>query len=158
MAEDTDTQEHRQADQSAFDLAALVASPHWEWAEGLPVVDIDGDRGTLVMIRDRAPRARVYYGVCGLGRDLLAWQSLSECRPDIEHTGSHGHMLGLVRKAWGPECELVVEVRADGSTRVDVWLDGCAQFEGASLGLALAAALLAAPPPADAREREAAKP
>jgi hypothetical protein len=127
---------------TAPSLDALVASPHWEYA---PTVVVRGSAvdglGIIIAISERGIEAV----------DSEGWRGLVNpdfIRPDVEHPANHGHMLTLVRKAWGPVCRVDFAVFESGSARVEVlsgtsWDD--ASFTGASIGLALAAALLAAP-------------
>lgn len=79
--------------------------------------------------------------------------SIGECaaaskRPDLDHGGTQGEMLTLVRKAY-PGCCVEVTVWEDGSATVYIRDGGTGDLlhdaAGDSLGLALAAALLAAP-------------
>jgi hypothetical protein len=69
-------------------------------------------------------------------------------------------MLALVRKAYGSGCRVEITSHSDGSARVVIysgaWIAGLQlpaevyTYSGPSLGHALAAALLAAPPPSPA--------
>ncbi len=69
--------------------------------------------------------------------------------PDLDDDATCGCLLALVRKAWGPDCRVEVWLHGDGTAGVYVHrLDLVFGEEHCSLGLALAAALLAAPPKA----------
>jgi hypothetical protein len=127
-------------------LDALVASPHWEWAECVRLTD-----GQMV-VEVFSDRLVTFHRVDG-GR-VIGWEDPDRVRPDIEHAGNHGHLLGLVRKAWAG-CRVDFAVFESGAARVEI-LDltplRVAQgrgvdiaFPGDTLGRALAAALLAAP-------------
>jgi hypothetical protein len=139
-------------------LDALVASPHWEYT---PTVAVRGSAvdgiGIIVAISERGIEAV----------DSEGWRGLVNpdfIRPDVEHPCNHGHLLTLVRKAWGPDADIDVGVGRglDGKPTavIIIWHRGPAslgvgrrrarrrrlgQFMDITLGPALAAALLAAP-------------
>jgi hypothetical protein len=138
-------------------LDALVASSWWEYAAGLFVRGDAVDGLALLLsvgpVRDDAgPLARACSGALRIeALDSKGWRGVVNpdfIRPDIEHTGNHGHMLALVRKAY-PGRNIRVNIAADNSTAVEIWRGHLhiETFVGITLGLALAAALLAAPPP-----------
>jgi len=70
--------------------------------------------------------------------------------PDIDDHATQGCMLALVRKAWGL-CMVEVVLYEDGAANVEVWKANALIYSMSadSLGLALAAALLAAPAPTE---------
>jgi hypothetical protein len=135
---------------SARGLDALVASPHWALASGMQVVDSDGDKAIVVSVSP-AKGPKLLYGAAPNGRLVFLTIDESDLRPDLDHPGNHGHMLTLVRKAWGPGVRVDIAVFESGSARVELWGRSAngefvdVAFPGDTLGLALAAALLAAP-------------
>jgi hypothetical protein len=163
MAEDTDTQEHRQAVESAPDLGALVASPHWVWRPGMR--DLSSVFGPRIILAVYTAGRGV---ILSAHEDPRAAPEATTVRtpdaftkPDIDHGGTQGEMLALVRKAWAGWDVAVSQfdsAQLGGNwPRVSVSrpTDHGHSLTAATLGLALAAALLAAPTPVDAREREA---
>lgn len=122
---------------TAPDLDKLPASPHWEWRPGMRNTD-----GEMVIATSRGLRL----AAC----DGLALDQITDDRPDIDHGGTQGEMLALVRKAWGPG---VTISNMDGPRGCSTTITNSGGFvvfrtTGAPLGHRLAAALLAAPPPA----------
>jgi hypothetical protein len=139
----------------------MVASPHWEWLPGMALTDgyrvnavcserheqdvADGLGGWLLLVciedMDAGDHASSYWGRT---RE-------PDIGPDLADPATCGCLLTLVRKAWGADSDGVrvdVAVFEDGSARVEIWVpdaDCERAFLGDSLGLALAAALLAAP-------------
>jgi hypothetical protein len=153
---------------------AVVASPHWEWTQGMRTTDYllvlspCGHDGFLRFVNDGPPGERFE-----IIRPIMGKCAASSKRPDIDHAGTQGEMLAVVRKAWG--CDewrrLTIEVAGAGwcvivrngrhrppsrarpgwdldpfahpRYRGEVGPFGTNEF--ATEGLALAAALLAAP-------------
>jgi hypothetical protein len=127
-------------------LDALVASPHWEWRPGMR----DTDGGLCVEVDSEGRPSLWYFDADGLGYgDLIDDGDLpsDEVRPDLDHGGTQGEMLGLVRKAWGGT--VVVYFQEDGSASV-LAHDRLGNLRHSvtcgTLGVALASTLLAAPP------------
>jgi hypothetical protein len=133
------------------DLDALVASPWWQWRPSMRTTD-----GRIV--------AAVYGGwlttttqLCGAVSTGLSATGSPDNRPDIDDPATQGFMLALVRKAYGPDASIEISLDPDGACVSIAMLmleDVTARryfkrvpFSGATLGLALAAALLAAPAP-----------
>ncbi len=126
---------------TAPSLDALVASPHWSYAPAVAVRGsaVDG-LGIIIAISERGIEAV----------DSEGWRGLVNpdfIRPDVEHPANHGHLLALVRKAWGPDFTVA---NIDGPrVRSTVVSNGkgfaVCRVEDAPLGHRLAAALLAAP-------------
>jgi hypothetical protein len=136
---------------TAPSLDALVASTHWEYAPSVVVRGsaVDG-LGIIIAIRplrdDESPPTMVIEAI-----DSKGWRgfvSPGYIRPDLEHPGNYGHLLALVRKAY-TGCRVEIMVFEDGSSTVTVIdaarPDDDLDFPEDTLGLALAAALLAAP-------------
>jgi hypothetical protein len=152
--------------------ADLVASPHWEWARGMA-----NEHGDIVSVLGSDGRPVEWVRPDGQRRFAvpIAGESLA-----IEHPGNHGHMLALVRKAWEPvgngrpvEATVIpvciydykvsgcpipiyaVDVRVLCDVWRQEWVTPKSDYQP-TRGLALAAALLAAPVPGPASETEAA--
>lgn len=92
-------------------VTALVASPDFEWRRGM----IDTDGAVCVDVENGKPTAW-WCEACG---GDLPEEDLPSDEPtllDIEHTGNHGHMLALVRKAYdhGPTRDVNIERIDDG--------------------------------------------
>lgn len=137
---------------------ALVASPHWEWRRGM--IDADGlvclGKISVAVHRWQPDGNHLLWADPQDGG--LTWSPLRpnerderDAAPtylDINNHANHGHLLALVCKAWG-HCRIEITVWEDGSATVylrdassgDLLHDAA----GDTLGLALAAALLAAP-------------
>lgn len=120
------------------DLDKLTASPHWEWRPGMAGVGFEPGRSIYV---------RVYADFAAVDEQEDTIVSTARgLRPDLDDDATCGCLLTLVRKAWGPECEVEIEVFKTGAASVVVRTGNRTEmFVEPSLGLALAAALLAAP-------------
>lgn len=122
------------------DLGALVASPHFRWVRGM----IDTDGAVCVDVDHGKP---TIWWCEGCGGEVPE-EDLPCDEPtllDLDNPGNHGHLLALVRKAWGGRVKIYVY--DDGAASVHVRGGGDYNFKHDTLGLALAAALLAAPSP-----------
>lgn len=133
---------------------ALVASPHWEYAPRFAIISIfdEDDDGWHPTATVTAVRGGTLDFVDCNGN--LGSRAAKHCRPDIDDPANHGHMLGLVRKAWGDDYVYVCLSAHRGPTEAwspesIAWVvrsgQGLWLAEDTSYGLALAAALLAAP-------------
>lgn len=127
--------------EAAGEIAAdkLVASPHWEWRPGMLLRGSEGPRERVTLrIRDgeHSPEQAAIFAD--------AW------RPDLDDDATCGVLLGLVRKAWG-FCVVEITIHEDGSATIAMLdaIDGSLvrAVHRDTLGQALEAALLAAPPP-----------
>jgi hypothetical protein len=139
---------------TGISLDALVASPHWVLMRGM-VLFCPGARPAdmrATVVKGDADCIEGEDPVCyenGITR--FKWNPLDGWLPDIDDPANHGHMLGLVRKAWGADCRVEVTIEDDGSADVSIYrrADGRVSCVHVSrrdtLGQALAAALLAAP-------------
>ena len=114
-----------------------VASPHWEWREGMLT-----KCGMRIIGHRSGPTSM------GGMYDGPVWSSR---RPDLDDPATQGCMLALVRKAWGgAPIRVAVTIDGTGCTVViSLGFKGLelARVDGETLGQALAAALLAAPAP-----------
>ncbi len=131
---------------SAPSLDALVASPYFRWVAGM----FDTDGGVCVEVTSDGHPSLWYFDAEGLGYgDLIDDGDLpsDEVRPDIDHPGNHGHLLALVRKAWGPDVAIMDtdSIRVRSLTISDARGNVLFRRSGVPRGERLAAALLAAP-------------
>jgi hypothetical protein len=128
---------------TAPSLDALVASPHWEWLVGMAGIGFEPGRSVHV-------RVFADFAAVDEQEDTNIYSSRG-LHPDLDDPATCGHMLGLVRKAWGADCRVEVTIEDDGSADVSIYrrADGRVSCVHVSrrdtLGQALAAALLAAP-------------
>jgi hypothetical protein len=121
-------------------IDALVASPWWEWLAGMLAVGLRS-AGTEY-------RIRLEWTLREGATHTLA-QILRDCRPDIEDPAgaTQGCMLALVRKAYAG-CRIEIEIDpSSAQVMVAVHTRKPQYFHGTSLGIALTAAMLAAPEP-----------
>lgn len=128
-------------------LDALVACPGFRWMPGMQARWRERFLGRVVHVEKRG---------LWLAHDLFApvLGGFENCHPDLDDQATCGCLLALVREAWGDHYEIRVSIEADG-VEVSVHWSALAPSLGVgiirgflhkTLGPALVAALLAAPP------------
>lgn len=138
--------------------SSLTASTHWEWRPGmLAVYNWGGPARDRYLCTDKSGVHLVIERETDDGGGPLTWirkrpESFArDCRPDLDDDATCGCLLTLVRKAWGGR-DIDIAILSDGYTALliqpheDSFDEREVCIKAASLGLALAAALLAAPP------------
>lgn len=130
---------------TADDLARrLVESPHWRWLPRMRAVTEDHQAATVLHVDDDGHCLMVWGDDEGYAQqEWDAEPGAPAWLPDLSDPATEGCLLALAREAWDSSVD--VEDYGTGSVRVVVGYDTESRgFTGATLGEALAHAILAA--------------